>query len=222
MDPALIARTVAAHAPDVVALQEPPTRWGRRKAVTNLEAATGYTWVTGGRTAVLVAPRVAGLVRSVTRRSLPWKITWLLPQFPSRRGFSAVDLGMAVVLSVHLGLNARERELHRTLILAAAHRYGTNRVIIAGDFNEPPDGPSVAAFSDTFSDAALAGAHSPLSLVDQGANATFPARKPQRRIDYIFVGHSFKVQEFWTVPGPVGSDHLPIMVRLEVGSQEGH
>jgi len=51
-----------------------------------------------------------------------------------------------------------------------------------------------------------------------GAYSTFPAREPQRQIDYILFrpAHRWRVLEVWVPEEAVASDHRPIAARLEL------
>lgn len=221
LDPVAAAQVIQEAAPDVVALQEPP-KWWRGRAQTRAFArqtgmicvATGGWPGNSGSTALFVSTELAPRVKKVIKRGLPWRLTWLLPKFPSRRGFCAVDLGDLVVFSVHLSLNERERREHRNIIMHAAQKLGPERCIIAGDLNESPGGPTWLALGQKLHDAALT------SQQDGRERGTFPARKPKRRIDAIFVGAHFSMQNYrvWsTLLTARASDHLPITV--EVGTR---
>ncbi len=53
---------------------------------------------------------------------------------------------------------------------------------------------------------------------EPGAHPTFPARDPQRQIDYILFrpAHRWRVLEVWVPEEAVASDHRPIAARLEL------
>jgi endonuclease/exonuclease/phosphatase family metal-dependent hydrolase len=73
------------------------------------------------------------------------------------------------VLSVHLSLQAPERERHTELILSGR----AERTVVAGDLNEGKDGRAHARFAALF---ALA----------SGRQPTFPSDHPRAVLDVIF------------------------------------
>ena len=210
-------------APDVVAIQE-PTRYltGGRRRMRRLAADTGMVCVIAGgspfgayTTAVLVAEQLAPKVVATRGRPLSWR-WWRrrdLVAWPTRRGCAVVDLGDYVVISVHLGLDTRERAEHCEEINALIERFGPERCIVAGDLNETPDGPSWTALSKHLRDTA------PGSTV-----GTFPAPVGRRRIDGVLVGSAITAgpcEVLATAAAKRGSDHLPLVCDLTRSAPEG-
>lgn len=204
-------------APDVVAVQE-PTRYltGGRRRMRRLAADTGMVCVIPGgspfgayTTAVLVSEQLAPRIVATRGRPLSWR-WWRrrdLVAWPTRRGCAVVDLGDFVVISVHLGLDARERAEHCEEINALIERFGPERCIVAGDLNETPDGPSWTALSRYLRDMA------PGSTV-----GTFPAPVGRRRIDGVLVGSAITggpCEVLGTAAAKRGSDHLPLVCDLD-------
>jgi endonuclease/exonuclease/phosphatase family metal-dependent hydrolase len=195
---------------DVVCVQEAPRllfwRWrGQRMA-----RRAGLRFVAGGRTtggsALLVGPRMEVVETREVR----------FPKSPElfQRGVTLARLrtprGESVtVASTHLGLDADERVRHLDDLLAAVGRLPSPVVVLAGDLNEGPDGPVWRE---------LAG-----SWVDSGAGTaepTFPARRPRRRIDGVFVRGPALVTGCRVVEHPdvlVASDHRPVVADLDLG-----
>lgn len=215
-----VLKVLNEHRPDVVALQEPPRTLVGQLRMRALAREAGMVAVaTGGwplgspSTALFVAARLMPRVQKAVRKTLPWRPLQLWPQFPSRRGYCAVDLGEMVIFSVHLGLDPQERALHRNIIMNAAQEFGPGRTVIAGDLNEKPDGPSWSAFTRRLHDAALAGRggrHVALA-------ATYPARNPRLRIDAILVGQDLSVLQYQVLDTDltrIASDHLPVVATL--------
>ncbi len=201
---------VRAARPDVLAAQEPPRRVLGRWRLRRFAARTGMrVAVAGGgarTTALLVAPHRS--VRDAHAVRLPWR-----PGL-TRRGASTARVDGVRVVVVHLGLRAAERARHVGLVsarlLAAPHDAGAP-VLVAGDLNERPGGPSWSALLGAAGGlqdaAATAGADHP----------TYPADAPRVRIDAVLVDGRLTVRQA-RVPddAPVGvaSDHRPLVVDL--------
>jgi endonuclease/exonuclease/phosphatase family metal-dependent hydrolase len=213
---------------DVACLQEVPRRWFQRGPVRRLARECGMRWVSGGRgsggTAVFVGRRPD--VVQVSAFRLP--VRGLLTR---TRGAAtatvSLDGARLTAVSVHLPLRPDERVSHarmvreRTATLPASGA-GPTSLVIAGDLNEPPDGPAWAVLGAGLTDAAGAsGVRAP----------TFPSWRPARRIDAVLVGPAVRVAAV-QVPGSTSSgspgevvgvtaqdlrsasDHLPIVVDL--------
>lgn len=214
MDVAAAALIIHDAAPDVLAIQEPPKWWRGRSRTKAFARQIGMVCVASGgwpgnsgSTALFLRPELMPQVKRIIKRGLPWRLTWLLPKFPSRRGYCAVDLGDLVVFSVHLSLEERERAEHRNIILQVAQEFDPGRCVIAGDLNERPDGPSWVALGRKLQDPALG---SQIEAPDTGIAAqpmgTYPAHKPRHRIDAIFVGDSLTAQNYRVWGAPQGTD----------------
>lgn len=121
-----------------------------------------------------------------------------------RRGLLVARTGSIVVAVTHLGLTGEERLRHVEEILAALDPH--DRVVLAGDLNEPADGAAVRRFEGRFVDAHR--------RAGGPAGATFPSNAPDRRIDYVMV-RGLDVQSCETV-ATTASDHLPVAATLMV------
>ncbi|WP_168800520.1 MULTISPECIES: endonuclease/exonuclease/phosphatase family protein [Cellulomonas] len=194
--------------PDVLAVQEPPRRLLGRWRLRRFAARTGLrVAVSGGgarTTAMLVAPHRS--VHDARALRLPWH-----PGL-TRRGVAVALVDGVRVVVVHLGLRADERARHVELLtgrLAGAASGGP--VLVAGDLNERPGGPSwtalLAAGTGLQDAATAAGADHP----------TYPADAPRMRIDAVLVDGRMDVRAA-RVPddAPVGvaSDHRPLVVDV--------
>ncbi|GAA4968226.1 endonuclease/exonuclease/phosphatase family protein [Kineococcus glutinatus] len=226
-DRAALARVLLAAAADLVCLQEAPTRLLTASRLPALAAACGLRVCAAGRagagTAVLVSPRPDVLAAGV--RALPVPL-WRGRRPVRRRGAAEVLLRVpgpggwsppVGVRSVHLGLDAGERLDHcRRLqdldtagasVLAGAGE----RVVVAGDLNEGPEGSAQRFLRERLRD--------PLGAAS--APATFPARHPRRRIDAVLVGAGLGVRDAGEVAAPaadlvVATDHRPVRADLLV------
>jgi endonuclease/exonuclease/phosphatase family metal-dependent hydrolase len=78
--------------------------------------------------------------------------------------------------------------------------------ILAGDFNDVPDGPAIRVLQPHWTDASA----------DQ-PDPTWPSDQPKTKIDYVFFrpADAWRVVEQRVVDEPVASDHCPLLVVLE-------
>ena len=205
---------------DVVALQEATRHPTGRRRMRRLARRAGMTCVVAGggpfgsfTTALFVRADLAGRVVQATGRPLRWKWWYRRARlvWPTRRGYAVVDTGDVVVLSVHLGLDPRERAAHCRQLQEVVERLGPQRCVLVGDLNETPDGPSWAALGEHLRDAALE------SRAPGGDLPTFSVGRPRRRIDAVLVGRDIEVRRVKTVRSEAalrGSDHFPVLAEL--------
>ena len=196
-------------APDVLVVTEAPKRPLRwRRDCRRMATRFALRYAGGGRDAGsnLLLVRRGIEVRSVTARVLPQ------PRFAPRRGVVAAQLrveGRLVgVVGCHLSLDraGRAREVEAVLEEAARLR---GPLVVAGDLNEPPDGPSWARLRSA-------------GLVDHGSGAwpTFPADRPRSRIDAVLVRDAGVLHH--GDPGvaedllAAASDHRPVLAVLDL------
>jgi endonuclease/exonuclease/phosphatase family metal-dependent hydrolase len=94
--------------------------------------------------------------------------------------------------------------------------------IVAGDFNTAPDAPELAALRGQFTDAwELAGQRDDRAgwrFWQHDDGNTHPARSPHRRIDQAWVTSGVAVASARVLDGGGASDHLPLLVDLQVRS----
>lgn len=83
-------------------------------------------------------------------------------------------------------------------------------LIIVGDFNDEPTGTSYQRMLNSFVDGWI-------SSRAKGTGLSYPADKPAKRIDYVFLRRTdgWRVKKTWVVE-TLASDHLPVVVDLEV------
>lgn len=124
------------------------------------------------------------------------------------------------VINTHLGLVARERRRQIDCLLSDEWLNNPkcrDPVILVGDFNMQPRSGSYRRLTGRLTDA-----HRSRNPHYQ---ATFPSRFPALRIDYAFVGPAIHVQRVETVRTPlarIASDHLPLVVDLEIDPGFSH
>lgn len=196
---------------DVLLVNESPKQpllWKRRCRA--LADRWQMRYVAGGRPAgsnmVVVGPRVA--VKSSGAERLKQ------PLFQPRRGIAWAQLrveGRLIgAVSCHLSLDRerRLREVQRVVEVASTLR---GPVVVAGDLNEPPRGPSWQRLRDA-------------GFVDHGDNTweTFPAEDPRTRIDALLVRGVTATVLSHGDPGlpdrllRAASDHRPLSADIEL------
>jgi len=127
--------------------------------------------------------------------------------------------GMPVtIINTHLGLTKEQRlaQIEVLTRLAIAEESAGRAVILGGDLNAEPDAPELlplrAALRDVYhGHTDKWGLEHDLSVRDR---LTFPALKPDRCIDFLFLSRDVFTLESVTIPQRPLSDHLPVMARL--------
>jgi endonuclease/exonuclease/phosphatase family metal-dependent hydrolase len=205
-----LGEVVRAAAPDVLLVNETPKTpllW--RGRCLRLAREWGMEYVVGGRSAganmILVRAGIEVLASAAM----------VLPQPPlrPRRGIAAVRLrlgGEALgLVSCHLSLHPRGRRVEVQRVVEVADGLG-EAVVVGGDLNERPDGPSWRALLEA-------------GYVDAGSDdwPTYPADAPVRRIDALLVTDGLRVLRHGD-PGVEeaaqarASDHRPVLAELEL------
>jgi endonuclease/exonuclease/phosphatase family metal-dependent hydrolase len=212
-DPLAVHRVLRAAAPDLVCLQEAPRLPWSKRQLNALADATGLVYVAGGRSGAGTA-----MLRSIrTQLYDPRAFTFPLAHWRAqRRGVVLATAGLPGVLpvrvaSVHLGLDAAERLRH---VAEVIHRLSTAGLpmVVAGDLNEPPQGPAWQAFGAVVTDPA------------PGAEPTFSAIRPRRRIDAVLTSPGIETLEYgqWRPDRrdtELASDHLPVLSLIRLASR---
>jgi endonuclease/exonuclease/phosphatase family metal-dependent hydrolase len=83
-------------------------------------------------------------------------------------------------------------------------------LVVVGDFNDEPTGSAYKLILNQFDDAWLTS--------HQAADGfSYPADKPIKRIDYVFVRKSdgLKIKKAWVVE-TLASDHVPVVTEIEI------
>jgi len=201
------ARVVRAIDPDVLCLQEVPRRLFSTWRVSAFAAECGLYWSGrhrgSGGTTILTSLRVQVVEAGHHRLRVA--------ALQRTRGYAVMRVGLAghqplAVASVHLSLDADERERHAAQVLAALA--GGGPVVVAGDLNEGETGKAWQL---------LAGG---LRLVSP-TTPTYPATAPRRLLDVIFASPEVGVAPhedvvLSTEDVVAASDHRPTWVDLEV------
>jgi len=207
-NPFAVLRVLRAARADVVCLQESPRRPGSRDRLATLASQAGLFLVDGRRasagTAVLVSLRTQ--VRAARAARLPVQGWRTRPRGFVRADVSLVGTRSARVTCLHLGLDEDERARHVGLLLADLPT--DVPVLLAGELNERPGGPSWTALG--------------ARAVDPGAGAppTFRATRPRLRIDAVLVDAALEVRSYGFPTGVdeadvvAGSDHRPVLAEV--------
>lgn len=217
LDLGQIAEVIKAARPDLVALQEVDDQLKRSGSVdqvaelgrmTGLAPLSGWNLpMQGGKYGNAALSRFK--VESWRNHHLP-----KLDAAAEQRGVMEimVRVGGRQVLFLATHFDHRKPEAERLASVKAIRELLDQRpgvpVILAGDLNAQPDSATIAALGEFLTDACPA---------DQAATPTFPADKPDRRIDYVFYrpGTGLTPISYQVVPEAVASDHRPIAVEFE-------
>ena len=204
-----LARVVRSVGPDVLVANESPKlpllwRWQCER----LARDWGMRYVAGGRSAgsnLLVA---SARVEVLDTRA------WRVPQplFHPRRGIVTAQLRVGSVVfgfvGCHLSLRPGSRRREVELVIEAADAL-TEPVVVAGDLNERPGGHCwTRLLAAGFTDAGAA------------SGPTFPAARPDRRLDAVLVRGAGVPEQPVAVLDPrlvaAASDHCPVAAWLEL------
>lgn len=203
-------RLVRDVAPDVLLVNEcpkGPVLWRRR--CRELAERWEMSFVAGGRPAGSNALFTAGSVEveSVSARTLG------TPLLKPRRGVVSAQLRVGEsrlgFVGCHLSLGPRRRshEIEAVIDAVGALR---DPVVVAGDLNELPRGPSWARLRE-------------VGLIDHGTNdwLTYPAARPRKRIDALLVRGVTLVAHHGDPGVPArlqarASDHRAVLAVLEI------
>jgi endonuclease/exonuclease/phosphatase family metal-dependent hydrolase len=210
------ARVVRAVNPDVLCLQEVPRHLLSAHRIASFAARCGLYW-SGGHRGSGGTTMMASLRMDVTdAQHRPLKVARL--QRPRGYAISHVRLpGYPAVtfVSMHLSLDAGEREAHAATVLKSLH--GEEPLVVVGDLNEGPDGQAWTAVA----------ARLPVASAD---TPTFPAAMPRHRLDVIFASSALPVVPSGTSdtvdldPADLvaATDHLPVWVDLDLSGLARH
>jgi len=126
------------------------------------------------------------------------------------------------VMNTHLDYRAddAERILSVERIIEEAKKYSGMPIIICGDFNDIPESRTYLKMTDEFIDAG--------KYLDSDDCFTYPTEKPEKRIDYVFLGKPGEQNSEATIFSTklfvlesVASDHLPVIAEFEIKKKTG-
>ena len=126
------------------------------------------------------------------------------------------------VTNTHLSTGDPARRAAQVAALAALHTEPMEAGVIVGDLNTRPDAPELDPLRQRFTDAwQLAAARDDQAgwrFWHAGHGATFPSGGPHVRVDQVWVSSGITVAAAAVLDGAGASDHLPLVVDLEVTS----
>jgi endonuclease/exonuclease/phosphatase family metal-dependent hydrolase len=224
ISPRRIAGVIASAAPDVVALQELDV--GRVRS-GKLDQAELIARELGMRFHFSPAMRVLEeAYGDAILTALPMRLVRVGPlpaiRFPVRlepRGalWTEIRLGQTrlQMMVTHLGLVRRERRLQADTLCGAdwlGNPDCCDPAILAGDFNFLSRSRAYTHIVSRLQDAQRL-------VPPTRHDATFPARRPRFRIDYVFVSPGIQADRVETIKTPatqLASDHLPLVADLRI------
>jgi endonuclease/exonuclease/phosphatase family metal-dependent hydrolase len=207
-----IAREIANMNPDLIALQEIGRGWtlvGGNDLVAYLQwrfpehrihftSTNGQLW---GNAVMSRLPVIAATGGSFSAEPGILKYGW------SGVIVSYDDMPFPFY-SVHLtadleGSNGDPRTVQASELLQVTSSAGAQ--LIAGDFNAHPEDEPIQLLAATFHDLG--------SAAGLGQLSTWPAGRPNERIDYVFA-REFTVRS-GSIPRTLASDHLPVLLHVQ-------
>lgn len=212
-----VASAIRTLEPDLVALQEVGRGWSNGDGLDQTRWLAGAT----GLSHFLFAQALA------TRDGLGGYGIGLLSRFPFDGAFEVRDLirerdeqrvafmqrvsisgSSATVIGTHLSIQPAERREQAASVAGIASGC-VGPVLCLGDFNEEPAGPVYERMTERLMDSGAG--H------DGSDTLTFSTRRPNRRIDYIFVSSHWTVlRTAFPDQALLASDHFPVTARLSL------
>ncbi len=202
IDVARTAGVITNQAPDVVALQEldfQAKRSAGRDVLQELAVATGMIGTYGAAIPFQGGSYGVGILskrKPLRSYNLP------LPGKEEARTLLVCEFDTFVFCCTHFSLTAESRAASVEIINQEKAKF-SKPVFLAGDINDKPESAVVQAFEKSWKRISTLA-------------PTFPANKPDRIIDYVFVskGTEVKISESYVVDEPAASDHRPVFVRV--------
>jgi endonuclease/exonuclease/phosphatase family metal-dependent hydrolase len=133
-----------------------------------------------------------------------------------------LDGGALWITATHLTTRSAGERAAQVAALSDLHTEPMETGVLVGDFNTEPDAPELDVLRQRFTDAwQLARARDDQAgwrFWQADAGATHPARSPHRRIDQVWVSSGVTVAGAYVLDADGASDHLPVVVDLEIRS----
>src|SRR3954465_2144546 len=228
-----LAQVLAAADPDVICLQEVDRHFGPRSEDVDqallLARALDMQLAWGP---AIDEPRGAGRPGGEYGNALLSRLPILVSdvhRLPGRgeprsalRTMIELDGGTLWVTTPHLTRSSSEDRAEQLAMVAALHTDAMEAGVVVGDFNTPADAPELAELRPLFTDAWEIARNrrdrSGWKVWQHDAGFTHPAGSPHRRIDQVWVTSGVGVASALVLDGHGASDHLPLVVDLEIPS----
>uniref|UniRef100_B0T5G2 Endonuclease/exonuclease/phosphatase n=1 Tax=Caulobacter sp. (strain K31) TaxID=366602 RepID=B0T5G2_CAUSK len=231
LDVERVAEVIAAENPDVVALQELDVRRARTKGVDQAHRLAELLKMKSHfHPAMAVEEELYGdaILTALPEKKVKADGLPLYTRIPGLEPRGAIWVTVEVggvpvqIINTHLGLVPQEQKRQAAALLGEqwmAHEDWKAPGILLGDFNASP-------YSATYRllRAALRDAQTQSPTWKKTPTATFPSRFPFMRIDHVFLTKGLETVNVSSPYGPlarVASDHLPLVVDLEISPAGG-
>lgn len=227
LDVARVADVIAAHEPDIVALQELDVGRARTNNVDQAhELAQQLEMVSHFHPAFAVEEELYGdaILTSLPERlvqaaPLPGYDRWSNVVEPRGALWLAVDVGDGVevqIINTHLGLIPHEQQIQAQALAGQGwteHPLFQGPAILLGDFNATAASVVYKTLTKRLKDARL------VAPQPRQPTTTYPASLPVLRIDHIFVSEEIRIQSLFAPyerATRIASDHLPLICDFSV------
>jgi endonuclease/exonuclease/phosphatase family metal-dependent hydrolase len=227
LDVSRIADVIAAHEPDIVALQELDVGRARTNNVDQAyELAEQLEMVSHFHPAFSVEEELYGdaILTSLPERliqaaPLPGYDSWSSVVEPRGALWLAVDVGGGVevqIINTHLGLIPHEQQIQARALAGGGwteHPLCQGPAILLGDFNATAASSVYKCLTKRLKDARH------MAPLPRQPTTTYPAGLPVLRIDHIFVSDQIRIGALFAPYEKitrVASDHLPLVCDFSV------
>ena len=231
LDVERVAEVIAAEKPDVVALQELDVRRARTKGVDQAHRLAELLKMKSHfHPAMAVEEELYGdaILTALPERKVKAEGLPLYTRIPGLEPRGALWVTVEVggvpvqIINTHLGLVPQEQKRQAAALLGdkwMTHEAWTAPGILLGDFNASPYSATYRMLKAVLRDAQTRSAG-----WDKTPTATFPSKFPFMRIDHVFLTKGLKTVGIHSPYGAlarVASDHLPLVVDLEISPVAG-
>lgn len=213
-DPKRIAQVIGQLAPDIIALQEVESRFGRAGDVHQLNYLAGATGLTAVPGPTILRPESHYGNALLTRHPVLAVHRLNLSVLPDREPRGALDVTLAVggqslrVIATHLGLRASERREQVKRLLAGLGQTTDNPLIVLGDINEWTPLSRPLRWLRAYLGKSL-------------APRTFPSQFPLFALDRLWVRPRNALRSIEALQTPLtcmASDHLPLQAKIVINA----